>query len=485
MTRTVSRRHIIGLAMESWYGGRHDGQASFVNLAPKLQFGRDQNTCANCNKPHTSVPPPTRPVSLDDWPIRTEDSEQILGLNALIVDARGGGEHAIPRAVRMPSTDSDTIGRLKKEAVGEVSSESLLTGVASFLRLIGSEDMIKRVWSRPEFLLYCPHNFWMKQEEYRLCAGVRARPRDEEPDLVRLYISDGQYVMPPDGGGDIVKVTWALGQRDFSYVLSYRRAIGVGPILHQREIAGKVTRKHAIQAVVNTLPTSLLDAAVPGYREEEGKWLMQAAAKATGPKPSREISKLRSPSPPREARSSAEEVSINKPYHGQPQAGDAGAGWEVKERTQPSRCWRILWLRFGQQQRIARMLRKAELASIEYRWITAAAPLNKRSPSASVKKTAAAKSATGSKRGRLSKSNASVAVAKKKRPRRSPRRTALVSNAAFKDKGTIVLQVPDVACPIPGPPAEFRVILPAKGSSRRKPGSSFRCWGNPLRHTCR
>ncbi|RYP57306.1 hypothetical protein DL770_010700 [Monosporascus sp. CRB-9-2] len=281
------------------------------------------------SQPRPSDPSPTQPVSLDDWPVYTEDSEQVLGLNALIVvlrhiyilgppslreslDARGGSEHAVLRAVRTPSTDADAIARLKEEALGGVASESLLTEAASFLQLIASEDMTKRVWSRPEFLLYSTQCFlwseeasgWeechekcsgealarkglvaydgstdigrrvcglfgsfapsfrpryrilpgfplalrvhytpagehaalafgdlqsfvlraaslsptdgvlrMQEEEYRLCAVVRTRPRYEEPDLVRLYGPDGRYVMPPDGGGDIVEDTWALGQR--------------------------------------------------------------------------------------------------------------------------------------------------------------------------------------------------------------------------------------------------------------------------------
>ncbi|RYP15183.1 hypothetical protein DL765_005875 [Monosporascus sp. GIB2] len=80
----------------------------------------------------------------------------------------------------------------------------------------------------------------MQQEKHRLCAVMRARPRDEEPALVRLYISDGQYMVPPDGG--------------------------VEPILHRLEVAGKVARHQVIQAVVSAVPMSLLDATVPCFK---------------------------------------------------------------------------------------------------------------------------------------------------------------------------------------------------------------------------
>ncbi|RYP44292.1 hypothetical protein DL768_009242 [Monosporascus sp. mg162] len=100
------------------------------------------------SQPRTRDPSPTQPVSLDGLPVYTEDSEQVLGLNALTValrhiyilgppslrgalDARGGSEHAVLRTVRTPSTGADAIARLKKEAFGGVASESLLAEAAS------------------------------------------------------------------------------------------------------------------------------------------------------------------------------------------------------------------------------------------------------------------------------------------------------------------------------------------------------------------
>lgn len=110
------------------------------------------------------------PVSLDDWPVSTEDDAELLGLNAFLVVLRhvytlapsrirgfsDPQDHAVLRIARILSAEKDAIQQGKAEALRRVLRSS--RGMISCLQLVMSDDILRSVWSYAEFLLFSPYS---------------------------------------------------------------------------------------------------------------------------------------------------------------------------------------------------------------------------------------------------------------------------------------------------------------------------------------